>query len=77
MLAAYREGMKIIILPKENVRDIEDIPKPVRDKLEFVPVKHMDEVLKVALLPKEEKEKEEKKENEAVPAETAAAQKGE
>lgn len=77
VLAAYREGMKTIILPKENVRDIEDIPKPVRDKLEFVPVKHMDEVLKVALLPKEEKEKEEKKENEAVPAETAAAQKGE
>lgn len=77
VLAAYREGMKTIILPKENVRDIEDIPKPVRDKLEFVPVKHMDEVLKVALLPKEEKEKEEKKKNEAVPAETAAAQKGE
>lgn len=77
VLAAYREGMKTIILPKENVRDIEDIPELVRDKLEFVPVKHMDEVLKVALLPKEEKEKEEKKENEAVPAETAAAQKGE
>lgn len=55
VLAAYREGMKTIILPKENVRDIEDIPKPVRDKLEFVPVKHMDEVLKVALLPKEDK----------------------
>ncbi len=58
VLAAYREGMKTILLPKENVRDIEDIPKPVRDKLEFVPVKHMDGVLKVALLPKEDKEAE-------------------
>ncbi|MGN0950316.1 MAG: endopeptidase La [Mitsuokella sp.] len=56
VLAAYREGMKTIILPQENVRDIEDIPKPVRDKLEFVPVKHMDEVLKVALLPREDNE---------------------
>ncbi|MBR5913762.1 MAG: endopeptidase La [Selenomonadaceae bacterium] len=51
VLAAYREGMKTIILPKENERDIEDIPETVREKLEFVPVEHMDEVLKTALLP--------------------------
>ena len=50
VIAAYREGMKTIVLPKENERDIEDIPKVVRDKLEFVPVEHMDEVLNVALL---------------------------
>ena len=50
VIAAYREGMKTIVLPKENERDIEDIPQVVRDKLEFVPVEHMDEVLKVALL---------------------------
>ena len=50
VLAAYREGMKTIILPKENERDIEDIPETVREKLEFVPVEHMDEVLKTALL---------------------------
>lgn len=50
VLAAYREGMHTIILPKENARDIEDIPKVVRDKLEFVPVENMDEVLKTALI---------------------------
>lgn len=50
VIAAYREGMKTIVLPKENERDIEDIPQIVRDKLEFIPVEHMDEVLKVALL---------------------------
>ena len=50
VLAAYREGMHTIILPKENERDIEDIPETVREKLEFVPVEHMDEVLKTALL---------------------------
>lgn len=50
VLAAYREGMHTIILPKENARDIEDIPETVREKLEFVTVEHMDEVLKTALL---------------------------
>lgn len=47
VLAAYREGMKTIILPKDNERDIEDIPAVVRDKLEFVPVESMDEVLDI------------------------------
>ena len=51
VMAAYREGMHTIILPKENARDIEDIPEVVREKLEFVTVEHMDEVLKEALLP--------------------------
>lgn len=48
-LAAYREGVHTIVLPQENERDIEDIPDTVRASLEFVPVAHMDEVLKVAL----------------------------
>ncbi|MBF1683874.1 MAG: endopeptidase La [Selenomonas sp.] len=48
-LAAYREGVHTIVLPQENERDIEDIPDAVRASLEFVPVAHMDEVLKVAL----------------------------
>ena len=54
VLAAYREGMHTIILPKENERDIEDIPEVVREKLKFVPVEHMDEVLKTALLDNEQ-----------------------
>ena len=45
VLAAHREGMHTIILPKENWRDVEEIPKPIRDELEFVPVTSMDEVL--------------------------------
>ena len=50
VMAAYREGMHTIILPKQNARDLEDIPEVVREKLEFVTVEHMDEVLKTALL---------------------------
>ena len=51
VLAAYREGMTRIVLPKENERDIEDIPQEVRGKLAFVPVETMDEVLVEALVP--------------------------
>ncbi len=50
VLAAYREGMHTIILPKENAPDLEDIPESVREKLEFVTVENMDEVLKTALI---------------------------
>ncbi|MGN0940310.1 MAG: endopeptidase La [Selenomonadaceae bacterium] len=45
VLAAYREGMHTIILPKENTRDIDDIPESVRKQLTFIPVETMDEVL--------------------------------
>ena len=50
VLAAYREGMKTIVLPKDNEKDIDDIPEIVREKMEFKPVESMDEVLKIALL---------------------------
>ncbi len=50
VLAAYREGMHTIILPKENEKDIEEIPETVREKLNFVPVEHIDKVLKTALI---------------------------
>ncbi|MBQ5758790.1 MAG: endopeptidase La [Schwartzia sp.] len=46
VLAAHREGMKTIILPKENEKDIVDISEAVRKDLEFVPVESMDEVLR-------------------------------
>ena len=51
MLAAYREGIHTIILPKENERDLEDLPEDIRGKMEFHLVENMDEVLKIALLP--------------------------
>ena len=50
-LAAYREGIHTIILPKENERDLEDLPEDVRKQMTFHLVEHMDEVLKIALLP--------------------------
>ncbi|MGP1366805.1 MAG: endopeptidase La [Schwartzia sp. (in: firmicutes)] len=45
-LAAYREGIRTVLLPKENARDIEDIPASVREKIRFIPVESMDEVLR-------------------------------
>ncbi len=41
-----------MIIPKENEKDLEEIPTAVKRKLEFVPVEHMDEVLRVALAEK-------------------------
>ncbi len=50
MLAAHRAGIKNIILPAENRRDLSDIPANVRRKVEVKLVEHMDEVLDVALV---------------------------
>ena len=51
VLAAHRAGIKTFVLPKQNNRDLEDVPLQVRQTLTFVPVENMDEVLAVALLP--------------------------
>jgi ATP-dependent Lon protease len=51
-LAAHRAGLKTIIIPKENEKDIEEIPETVRKDLTFVPVEHLDEVLERALVKK-------------------------
>ncbi|MBI5452108.1 endopeptidase La [Candidatus Gottesmanbacteria bacterium] len=50
VIAAHRAGIKTIILPKNNKKDLEDIPRTVLNDLKFVFVDHMDQVLKVALL---------------------------
>jgi ATP-dependent Lon protease len=49
VLAAHRAGIKTIILPADNKKDISEIPENVRRKLEFIPVEHMDQVLEHAL----------------------------
>ena len=49
LLAAHRAGVKTILLPKDNEKDLADIPKNVLDLLDIHLVSHMDEVLKVAL----------------------------
>ncbi|MBE9918124.1 endopeptidase La [Paenibacillus donghaensis] len=49
-LAAHRAGYKKILLPKDNERDLRDIPDSVKNEVEFVPVSHMDQVLRHALV---------------------------
>lgn len=49
VLAAHRAGIKTIIMPKDNKKDLEDIPQKVKAKMEFILVEHMDEVLQKAL----------------------------
>jgi len=51
VLAAHRAGVKRIIIPEENQKYLEEIPAFIRKDLKFVPVKHIEEVLKVALHP--------------------------
>jgi ATP-dependent Lon protease len=50
VLAAHRVGIKKIIMPKENKRDMDEIPVNVKRSLEFILVEHMDEVLEKALV---------------------------
>lgn len=49
VIAAQTAGVKIVILPKDNKKDLEDIPKSIKSKLKFVFVEHADEVFPVAL----------------------------
>lgn len=48
-LAAHRGGIKSIIFPRENKKDLEEIPKNILRKLRLIPVDNMDDVLKIAL----------------------------
>ncbi|RDI09911.1 endopeptidase La [Comamonas sp. AG1104] len=49
LLAALRGGIKTVLIPEENAKDLQDIPDNVKSGLEIVPVKWIDQVLKVAL----------------------------
>ena len=51
VIAAHRAGIKTVIVPKENEKDLVEIPNNVKKKIRFVFVEHMDEVLKEALGP--------------------------
>ncbi len=52
VLAAHRAGIKTIILPSDNKKDLDEIPKKVKDKIRFILVDHMDQVLESALTAK-------------------------
>jgi len=49
LLAAHRAGIKQVIIPKENEKDLVDMPKKIIDDIKITPVEHADEVLKIAL----------------------------
>ena len=49
-MAAHRSGIRKIIIPKNNVKDLDDVPKEVKDAIEFVPVEKIDKVIKEAFV---------------------------
>ena len=54
LLAAHRGNLKTVIIPKDNEKDLADVPANVLKAIEIILVEHVDEVLKVAILPKDE-----------------------
>jgi ATP-dependent Lon protease len=50
LLAAHRGGIKTVLIPFENERDLKEIPQNIKDQLEIIPVKWVDEVIDVALV---------------------------
>jgi ATP-dependent Lon protease len=50
LLAAHRGGIKTVIIPDENARDLKEIPENIKESLEILPVKWIDEVLDIALV---------------------------
>jgi ATP-dependent Lon protease len=63
LLAAHRGGIKTVMIPDENVKDLVEIPDNVKNRLEIIPVKWIDKVLEVAL----------ERQPEPLPAQAAAA----
>ena len=49
MLAAHRGGIKIVLIPEENTKDLVDIPDNIKNRLDIHPVKWIDQVLEMAL----------------------------
>ncbi len=56
VLAAHRSGLKTVIIPTRNQKDLIDVPKKARNELKIIPVEHMDQVLDYALNPEVKKE---------------------
>jgi ATP-dependent Lon protease len=51
VLAAHRAGLKVVLLPEKNQKDLVDVPKKVREDLKIIPVTHMDQVIEIAIAP--------------------------
>jgi ATP-dependent Lon protease len=50
IIAAHRGGIKQVLIPKENEKDLKDVPKSISKQLKIIPVEHMDEVLSHAMI---------------------------
>jgi len=48
-MAAHRAGLKVVLIPSKNIKDLVDVPKKVREELKIIPIQHMDQVLEIAL----------------------------
>ncbi len=78
LLAAHRGGVRTVLIPEENVKDLQDIPENAKNNLDIVPVRWIDQVLEVALervpqaLPEDEPGKDVPKAADAAPAVAAA-----
>jgi len=70
LLAAHRGGIKLVLIPEENTKDLTDIPDNVKNSIEIIPVRWIDKVLELAL----ERVPEALPEDEAKPAPVAAAE---
>ncbi|MDH3974348.1 MAG: endopeptidase La [Deltaproteobacteria bacterium] len=57
LLAAHRNGIRTVLIPHENKKDLKDVPEKILRTVNVIPVNHMDEVVKEALLEKVEKSK--------------------
>ncbi len=53
-IAAHRAGIKTVIMPKDNAKDIPELPDSIRQEVELIPARHLHEVLAIALLPASE-----------------------
>ena len=51
VLAAHRAGLKVVLIPEKNIKDLVDVPKKVREELKIIPILHMDQVLDLAIAP--------------------------
>jgi ATP-dependent Lon protease len=49
VLAAHRAGLKVVLIPEKNLKDLVDVPKKVREDLKIIPLQHMDQVIEIAI----------------------------
>ena len=50
-MAAYKNGMKVVLIPYDNISDLHEVDPVVKEAITFIPVKHVSEVLEVVLEP--------------------------